>query len=131
MRLARPECLLLSAATGRPREVARLYARAILGGSTLDLQVDREGRDYLAVVREVRWEQLLQEHEFRVAWQDITEHQRFCLLALWAGTMRHSAERTVAKVESALRAAEARWGANGSAAKAPPRCEPRKRLKRF
>lgn len=65
------------------------------------------------MVREVRWEQLVQEREFRIVWQDINEHQRFSLLALWVGTICQSAERTIAKADTALRVARARWAPKG------------------
>ena len=102
---------LVAEVTGETKFFAGLAVRVLLlEGRAADIEVVNAGRNYVLVARELRWESLLAEHEFRVTWATLEERARFLLLWLLCEQLIVGAARSIAKADAALRTARGRTG---------------------
>jgi len=83
-------------------------------GAQIDCQMGRVAWDYEIVLRVVLGERVLEEHEVRVAWNDIDEPRRLGLLCLYCSQILIQTDRWRRRsdraIEEALQAARARFG---------------------
>jgi hypothetical protein len=112
--LHRQDLAMLGSACRDMRAVARLAVHAVMTAGCVDVQIERNGWDFLFVLRVVTGERVLEERELRVAWTDIDEPTRLALLLLYVRGALLGAERWQRRsdraVERALREARARLG---------------------
>jgi hypothetical protein len=102
VRLSWDDLLIIAAATQRPRELARLVAGAVVEDHEFDVQLHRDGRSYIILLRVVAGERIVTETEWPVAWSMLEERTRYQVLGLYAGQLVASADRTTRRAERAL-----------------------------
>jgi hypothetical protein len=84
---------LLGRATGDAVMFASVVFRTILEHRDLDVQVLRDGHDYMVVLTEHRGDHVLAEHRMPVAWTEIDEATRFGVLAIYVAQILQGHER--------------------------------------
>ena len=100
MRTSRHDLYVLAAATQRPRELARVIAGAVVEGHEVDVEVRCNGPGYVVVLRVIAGERIVTETEWPVDWSVLEEATRFGLLAIYAGQLVASWERTRRRAEA-------------------------------
>jgi hypothetical protein len=117
MIIGRADFHVLSAGTLEPRLLARFYARCVLRGHDVDLQLSREGChawDYIVTLTELAGDVVADELSLPVRWDEIDDAARYGLLSLYCSQLLaktdRSRRRSDVAVRAALRAAKKRLG---------------------
>lgn len=99
LHLSRRQLGLLGHVVGDVRGIAALVVRAITSGGDLDLQIERAGKTFTLVARELRGEEIVSEVTMPIAWDRLGEATRFAILELYVGELALSAVRTRRRAE--------------------------------
>lgn len=103
---------LLGRATGDAVKFASIVFRTILEQRDLDVQVLRNGRDYVVVMTELLGDQVLADHRMPVVVGDLDEATRFGILRVYVGQILQANERrrrTMTRKLAVLRVAPISW----------------------
>jgi hypothetical protein len=80
-----------------------LVADAVIEGRNVDVQVERDGRNYLVVLRIVLHERVFAEVTLPIVWADLDEATRFGVLRMYVAHMIASSARTRRRAEGRAR----------------------------
>ena len=97
MRLSRDELLLIATATQSPTELARVIVSAILGKRDLDFQIERSGRDFIVILRELHGEQIMGEHVMPIVWSTLDEARRYAVVSVYVEQLLEAHARWAAR----------------------------------
>jgi len=94
--------VVLASATRRPRQLARHVVQATVAGHDIDIQVERAGRDYVAVLTVLQGELIFEEYEMPITWADLDEPTKLAVLRVYVAQVLLGHERWRRKMNRRL-----------------------------